>query len=164
MAPVLAGRYGPEGLELTDGRPARNTPVSVLDANGVPATLYANKEKTTAAPNPVITDNYGNLTFLAVPGEYTLNINGTFLTVLVQIHPSDPGFGVGGEGEGGYEHMQITPQSAFQITHNLPWKPAGVDACELNGDRVFPRRVSHPATGIIELDFGFPFAGPVHLS
>jgi hypothetical protein len=89
VAPVLAGQYGPEGLEFPDGRPARNTPVLVRNLDGTPATLYTNKEKTAEADNPIDTDEFGNIWFFAVPGEYELVVNGNAIPILVPVHPND---------------------------------------------------------------------------
>ncbi|MBK8246291.1 MAG: hypothetical protein IPK85_02610 [Gemmatimonadetes bacterium] len=164
MAPVLAGQYGPEGLEFPDGRPARNTPVLVQRLDGVPAALYADKERTTTAANPVTTDSYGNVSFLAAPGEYRLVVNGAILPILVPVHPLDPGFGVGGEGEGGYIHTQAIPASLVQIIHNLPWHPGGIQIIENSGDIVEPDSINYPSPGVIEIGFQIQFAGKVYLS
>jgi len=164
MAPVLAGQYGPEGLEFPDGRPARNTPVTVRDSNGDVATLYANKEKTVVAANPVTTDGYGNVWFLAEPGEYSLVVNGNSIPILVPVHPLDPGFGVGGEGEGGYIHTQSTPAQLVQIIHGLPWQPGGIQIIENSGDIVEPESITYPSPGVIEIGFQIMFAGKVYLS
>jgi hypothetical protein len=164
LAPVLAGQYGPEGLELPDSRPARTTPVTVRRPDGQLAALFLNKEKSTPGSNPVLTDDYGNLLFFADPGEYDLTIRSLTLRVLVPVHPLDPGFGVGGEGTGGFIHNQITPSMAFQIHHQLPWHPAGVLSIESTGDQMDPKAIRFPLPGVLELEFGVPFAGTVYLS
>lgn len=164
MAPVLAGQYGPEGLEFPDGRPAKNTPVLVRRLDLSPAVLYLDKERTQVGPNPVNTDAFGNITFLVAPGEYDLVVNGTAFRILVQVHPLDPGFGVGGEGEGGYIHTQVIPTNLVQITHNLPWHPGGIQCIENSEDIVEPGRISYPLPGVMEIGFDIMFAGKVYLS
>lgn len=164
MAPILAGQYGPEGLEFPDGRPAKNKSVLVRRLDGADAVLYLDKERTQPGSNPVHTDVFGNLSFLAAPGEYDIVINGTAIRVLVPVHPLDPGFGVGGEGEGGYIHTQVIPVQLVQIIHNLPWHPGGIQAIDTTDSIVEPAGISYPQPGILELTFGFSFAGKVYLS
>lgn len=90
MAPVLAGQYGPEGLEFTDGRPARNALVTIRHIDGTMATLYLDKDKATAGPNPLHADGLGNVWFYAVPGEYRLVVNGATIPIAVPMHPDEP--------------------------------------------------------------------------
>jgi hypothetical protein len=166
MAPVLAGQYGPEGLEFPDGRPARNTAVLIRQTDGADAHLYLDKERARPGPNPVTTDSYGNLTFLVAPGEYDMVVNETVFRIVVQIHPLDPGFGVGGEGAGGYIHTQAIPVSLVQIIHGLPWHPGGVQAVEDTGEIADYDSLYYPQPGVIEVSFKPPFAfkGKVYLS
>jgi hypothetical protein len=55
------------------------------------STLYADKISGTTAANPVIADNYGNINFFAVPGDYTLAwaVGDAEVTVAVTV-PADP--------------------------------------------------------------------------
>lgn len=98
MATTLAGQYGPEGFEFPDGRPARNTSVHVVKTDGSPAALFTDKTKTAFADNPTTTDEYGNLSFFADPGEYGMVINNRAMSVMVPVHPEDPALGVGDGG------------------------------------------------------------------
>lgn len=163
MAPVLAGQYGPEGLEFPDGRPAKNTPVLVRRLDGGTAFLYQDKERTTQASNPTYTDAFGNVMFRAAPGEYEMVVNGNVLPVLVPVHPLDPGFGVGGEGEGGYIHNQPVGVMLVQINHNLPWHPSPT-CIETSGDIIEPDKIRYPATGLMEVEFKVLFSGSIYLS
>lgn len=104
----LAGFWGPQALYWsTSGTPVRNTSVTVLDAaTMMPTILYTNESKLVAVLNPTKTDDRGNLSFYAVPGEYFLHWSGTtadvFVTVMV--HPDDPA----GSGGGVTDHGALT--------------------------------------------------------
>lgn len=97
---VLAGFWGPEAIFWsTSGTPARDVKVTVLDATTLtPTTLYVDETKAQAATNPVLTDERGNLSFFAVPGEYYLRWDGALedTYVVVGVHPADPSGGGGG--------------------------------------------------------------------
>lgn len=163
MAPVLAGQYGPEGLEFPDGRPAKLTHVLVRRMDGGTAFLYQDKERTTQAANPTTTDRFGNVLFKAAPGEYELVINDYVIPILVPVHPLDPGFGVGGEGEGGYIHNQTVGVMLVQIAHGLPWHPQAL-CIETAGDIIEPDKIRYPATGLMEVEFQVVFSGTIYLS
>lgn len=97
---TLAGFWGPEAIIWsTSGTPARDTLVTVRDADTLVATtLYTDETKAVTTPNPTKTDSRGNLSFFAVPGEYVLDWAGSveYLPVVVQTHPDDPAGGGGG--------------------------------------------------------------------
>jgi hypothetical protein len=64
---VAAGRFA-----ALKACPA-GSPVSVFNVGTTTlSTLYADKISGTTAANPVIADNYGNINFFAVPGDYSL--------------------------------------------------------------------------------------------
>lgn len=94
--PQYAGQYGPEGYETSNGRPARNTSVTVVNTDGTIATLYNSKSKQDVGANPTSTDEFGNLTFFAEPGEYGVVVNNVAMGVMVPIHPKDPALGAWG--------------------------------------------------------------------
>jgi len=100
--PLYAGQYGPEGFESANGRAAKNTEVTVLTSDGQMATLYASKEKIELADNPTYTDEWGNLRFFAVPGEYAVFVNGVIFPIMVPIHPLDPAIGA-------WEGQEVNP-------------------------------------------------------
>jgi hypothetical protein len=94
MSFIYNGQYGPTTILDAAGQPVANQPVSVyvgttVGSGGTLATLYQSYNSTTTVSNPVSTDNYGNLTFFAEPGQYTLyiNINGIVTTYPVDVHP-----------------------------------------------------------------------------
>jgi hypothetical protein len=98
MGFIYNGQYGPTAILDAAGQPVANQPVTVYvgtttGSSGTLATLYQSYDSTTTVSNPVSTDSYGNLTFFAEPGQYTLyiNINGivTTYTVTVQPWPAD---------------------------------------------------------------------------
>lgn len=97
---LYAGFWGPEMIVWsTSGTPARDTPVTVLEAaTGLPTTLYADETKAVTVANPVKTDERGNLSFFAAPGKYKLRWDGVVqdLSVVVEDHPNDPAGGGGG--------------------------------------------------------------------
>lgn len=65
----------------------------------------------------------------------------------------------------GFVHTQSSPVTTLQITHDLPFQPAGI-ACLASGDAcpLLGVTVSYPTIGIVELGFGVPFTGIVRLS
>jgi len=94
MAFIYNGQYGPTAILDAAGQPVANQPVAVylgttVGSSGTLATLYQAYNSTTTVPNPVSTDSYGNLTFFAQPGQYTLyiNINGIVTTYTINVHP-----------------------------------------------------------------------------
>lgn len=86
---LLAGQYGPDGIEAPDGKHAINTPVTVLDSNGDPAVLYADRHKSALAVNPTFTDSFGNLLFWADPGYYSMSVGNSQALQNVVVYP-DP--------------------------------------------------------------------------
>jgi hypothetical protein len=91
---IYNGQYGPTAILDAAGQPVANQPVTVYvgtttGSSGTLATLYQGYNSTTTVSNPVSTDSYGNLTFFAQPGQYTLyvNINGIVTTYTVTVHP-----------------------------------------------------------------------------
>lgn len=167
MAAIYAGQYGPEGIEYSDGRPARNADVLVTrPTSGLPATIYSDELRTEVLDNPVQTDELGNLTFFAMPGRVTLTVNGYTVPALINLHPNDPGFGVSGDGQGGYTHIQSSPVNLMQITHNLPWNPGGIVLVDQDEAIQDFASVSHPFPGVTEIGFdkGYQFRGRVYLS
>jgi hypothetical protein len=86
---VAAGRFSALGAF-----PA-STPVSVfVTTTTTLASLYTDAINGTSAPNPVATDEYGNLAFFAVAGSYDLNAvfgdADRTVTITVQPDPSNP--------------------------------------------------------------------------
>lgn len=63
-----------------------------------------------------------------------------------------------------YVHIQNAPATLWQITHGLNYRPAGVLATDTDGGWIEPDLVTWPSNQIIELHFGVPVAGTVHLS
>lgn len=83
MAYVFAGRYGPEQLIDTTGKPLPNTAVTVYNrGTTVKPTIYSTRTKTILA-NPFNTDSVGNLGFFVDPGEYDLLVGATTLQISV---------------------------------------------------------------------------------
>jgi hypothetical protein len=69
-----AGLWGPATILNTQGLPVTNTPVTVyVQGTTTSATLYTDETMANTAPNPVTTDQYGNMFFFAAPGYYTLS-------------------------------------------------------------------------------------------
>jgi len=69
-----AGLWGPATILNNQGLPVTNTPVTVyVQGTTTTATLYTDETMANTAPNPVTTDQYGNMFFFAAPGYYTLS-------------------------------------------------------------------------------------------
>lgn len=69
-----AGLWGPATILNNQGLPVVNTPVTVyVQGTTTTATLYSDETMANTAPNPVTTDQYGNVFFFAAPGYYTLS-------------------------------------------------------------------------------------------
>lgn len=64
----------------------------------------------------------------------------------------------------GYRHTQSSPAMLVQVTHNLPYKPAGIICTETDGYQLEYGTVTHPLAGVTELHFGVPFVGVIDLS
>lgn len=81
---MAIGLFGPQNFQVQSGGPARFTPVAVL-AHGTTifVQLYADINGMTTAPNPIYTDQYGDLTFYAESGQYDLLCNGETTAVTV---------------------------------------------------------------------------------
>jgi hypothetical protein len=94
---TLAGQYGPVGYEYPNGQHAANVPYRVTTTLGADILLYANKTKIVSKPNPGTTDQYGNISFFANPGEYNLIVSdGAPVLITVPLHPDEPISGGGG--------------------------------------------------------------------
>lgn len=160
---MTIGIYGPEYLQFDGGGPARRMQVFVfLPGTKTKAILYADKNKTYTAPNPLQTDDRGELVFIAEEGYYDLYFPVSDLTVEIEVTATSTG--PGGGGAGGYEHTVVTPMMLVQINHGLSWKPQPLNLDSL-GQQVEQDRVAYPAPGIIEVIFGVPFGpGKIYLS
>lgn len=89
MAFAFAGFYT-EVFENENRALLRNEPVTVyLPGTTTEATLYSSRAKATQAANPFSTDEFGNGSFFADPGEYDLLFNGFTTTVTVPIDPEE---------------------------------------------------------------------------
>lgn len=89
-------RAGYWGDTFTDrfGNGQADTPVTVkLAGTATLATLYTAADKLTTAANPFTTDELGNGSFYADPGEYDLVANGTTVKVLVPVDPTEATLG-----------------------------------------------------------------------
>lgn len=74
--------------------------------------------------------------------------------------------GGGGGGEGGpraYHHEQITPLTAWSITHGLGFKPAGIVARDATS-LIEPADITYPTVNTCVLTWASPVAGSVDLS
>lgn len=141
------GLYGPERLQYASGGDAAYTEVLVfLPGTLVKAVLYGDVNGLTTGPNPVWTDQNGELTFFAEVGDYDLSVNG--LTARVTV--------TGGESGGSvtpadlarathYHHSQTIPSDTWVINHTLGYPPGGIVVTESTGDIVSPRLVLNTA-------------------
>jgi len=161
----FAGEWGPEGIEYPNGQRAVNRSYTVKTGLGALIPLFGDKNRSTNKPNPGTTDSLGNIYFFANPGTYVLEIDEFYdFPITVQLHPDEPIGGVGPVVNVGFE-VNVINQTLVQVLHGFLWKPAGVEATELDGvTRVLPERIVHPAPGVTEVTFGFPFSGRVLVS
>lgn len=159
---MAIGIYGPEYLQFSGGGPARRVQVFVfLPGTQTKAVLYADKNKINTAPNPLQTDDRGELVFIAEEGYYDLYFPVSNVTVEIEVAAlSVPGGGA----TGGYEHTVVTPATLVQIAHGLSWKPQPLNVDSI-GQQIEQDRVAYPAPGIIEVIFLVPFGpGKIYLS
>lgn len=100
---VYAGLYGPVGYEYPSGQHAASVAYRVTTSEGADIVLYTSKSKSVTKPNPSVTDEFGNISFYANPGEYEISVNdGDPFTISVPLHPDEPiegGGGVGGDAD-----------------------------------------------------------------
>lgn len=165
---TLAGQYGPVGYEYPNGQHAANVPYRVTNSSNTNIILYADKNKSVTKPNPgSTTDELGNISFYASPGEYLLLVNeGTPLAISVPLHPEEPLSGGGGSGGPvSYRHIQGSTLNTITVTTGLDFNPAGIVAIDNSGNPVEYNKVSYPDTGVVELEYlGGGFSGTIYLS
>lgn len=156
---MAIGLYGPEYLQFSDGGPARKVAIYVfLPGTKTKAVVYSDKTGLFTGPNPVMTDERGELLFYAPTGVYDLYFADAKYTFSVELSAEDQVTG------GGYEHTVVTPATLIQIQHGLTWNPLPLNLDSL-GEQVDQDRVAYPAPGIIEVIFGAPFGpGKIYLS
>lgn len=164
---VYAGLYGPTGIEFPNGQHAANQQYTVLNSSGNPISLYLNKNRGGSKPNPGFTDQYGNVTFFANPGEYVLQVGEDFqMPIVVGLHPDEPIEG-GGGGPGGpldFQEPITIPTTTTDIFHNLGFDPSGVICKKTGGSQVYPR-ITYLEEGVsLRLNFPGNFTGTVFLS
>lgn len=159
---ILAGVYGPTGMEYPDGRHAIGIYVPVFNAGTDDlATLYVNAQKTGLAPNPVTTDALGNLTFFAVPGNYELEFDPDLdrIPVYVGLNGNEP---VADIEPMSYQHTQSIPASEWDCPYPLGFKPSGIVVLVSgNGHTLVP--ISY-GDGRIFVHHGAPCTGTVEMS
>src|SRR5579871_5885324 len=88
------GFYSSDAILGQTGTPATNTPVTVcVLTTSTPITLYTDQTGGTTTSNPINTDSYGNLSFYAPIGLYTLQFTvggvNTSKNVEVPAYPGD---------------------------------------------------------------------------
>jgi hypothetical protein len=157
--------YGPQGLTYPNGEPAAGDLVTVKKPNGQAATLFKDAAGQIPLPNPVPTDDYGNLFFFANPGTYVLKFSEMSIPITVQVHPDEEVAEVPGGQASSYTHVQTAPASLVLINHGIPnWKPAGVMCIDTLGSVNEFEYIAYPASGIVEITFGADFSGTIYLS
>ena len=140
---------------LPGGFPAANMELEVMLTGGnVAVPLRADKAGTTPQANPVMTDEFGLVTFYAPPGDYSVWLAGTVWPLTVDETESDPAW------PGTFIHHQLTPSSVWTIDHWFGVQPA-VTALAA-GQRV-ETDVEHPSPTQTVLTFGAPQAGTAYL-
>lgn len=159
---MAIGLYGPEYLQFADGGPARKVEIFVfLPGTKTKAVLFSDRAGFYTAPNPMFTDDRGELAFFAEEGYYDLFYDDGNYTLGIQVTADLPP--VGG-GPGGFEYTVVVPAMLHQINHGLPWKPSPLSLDSL-GDQIEHDRVAYPSPGIIEVIFGAAFGpGKIYLS
>lgn len=128
---VDASYWGPEAiLYSTNGDPARKVPMEVRTTFGGLATLYADAARVELLPNPIKTDEFGNLAFYIDAGTYDVSIvNSTYkFRIVVDL----VGGGGGGGGSESFEFVQSVPQSVWTVAHNRGSRPASVSVFSLD--------------------------------
>jgi hypothetical protein len=154
---MLAGQYGPTGLEYPDGRHAVGVYITVYAEDGTPAVLYVNSQKSGVAPNPVTTDALGNLMFFAEPGSYTLGFDGIELPIVVDVHPGEPA------PELGFTWEQTLPEAVWECPYPFGFEPAGFHI-EVDGfGHIVAAPISYGA-GRVFVYHGAPCTGRVRMS
>lgn len=152
MALALYSRY----LYYPGGGQAagRDVPVFLTGSN-VEAMLFADREGTTPAPNPAVTDADGLLSFYAAPGMYSVPFAGE--SYLVEVDPAEPSQ----VHPGLFVHEQETPATTWTIAHHFGIEPR-VDVM-VNKASTVPAAVTHPDTQTTVVTFASPTAGTAHL-
>lgn len=116
---LYANLFGPVDLEYPNGAHAAGLIVEVRSAvSNLLAVLYTNKDKTTVAANPFVTDALGNISFWAEPGEYRIVFASGDMRVNLADHPDEPDL-VGGGTFTQYVHTQSVPLATWVINHGL---------------------------------------------
>jgi hypothetical protein len=152
--------WGPETiLYSTNGDPARKVPMVVRDVlSDELAPLYADPARVTPLPNPVKTDQYGNLSFYIDPGAYLVSMSGSSYSFTIVVDPFSSGGGGGGTGP--FEFIQSVPQAVWSVTHNLGYRPASVSLFSMDFSQPFDEfAVQHTNANQLLISMDVPTAG-----
>lgn len=125
-----------------------------MDASNQMPLIYVDPGATIPAPNPMIADVTGTITFYAAPGFYLAELSGTFFRIHV-----DPGFAPAVWPDL-YVHMQTVPALVWTIDHYFGTKP-GVSV-DISNNQVEPE-VDHPSLTQTVLTFNTPQQGAAYL-
>lgn len=159
------GLYGPERLQYASGGDAAYTEVFVfLPDTTTKTVIYGDVNGLTTGPNPVWTDQNGELTFFADVGDYDLVIN--TLRTRVTVTGGDSGGAVTPDDLARathYHHTQTVPSDTWTIDHTLGYTPGGITVTESTGDIVTPRLDICTASQVV-LSFDGAASGVADLS
>lgn len=88
MAYAHAARYE-DSFTVRSGPALQDRAVTVYDATGTPAVLWADADRAVPRLNPTTTGPLGNVNFFAEPGDYRLEVAGQTFDVTIDEDPRD---------------------------------------------------------------------------
>lgn len=149
------GLYGPEYLQFTDGGPARKVGIFVfLPGTKTKAVLFTDKAGQYTGPNPMFTDERGEIVFFAETGTYDLFYEAGDYTKSIEITGAD----VVDLNE--YVHFQSVADDTWTIEHNLGSRPSVIaeDSTSIPDDIIYPA-IRHLDVNTVELRWSYAASG-----
>ena len=142
-------------LFFPGGNPAIGASIDIsLDASNQPPYLYLDAAGTLPAPNPMIADGTGTITFYAAPSFYLAEIAGTFSRIPVDpthLNPVWPNL---------YVHTQAVASNVWTIDHFFGTNP---DVTILGLTAQVETDVNHPSPTQTVITFSSPQTGVANL-
>lgn len=142
-------------LQFPGGGPAANYPVPVFSMGSNQLTLtFTDQSATTPLNNPVVTDEFGEVTFWAAPGNYVALLAGEYFSIPVHESIDDPVW------PDLWIHEQVTPSMQWIIDHHFGVTP-GTEIVIMGEET--ESSVSHPSNEQTVISFGAATTGFAYL-
>jgi hypothetical protein len=156
---MAIGVYGPETFDYASGAPARGIPVYVYDSGTLnKAQLFFDANGLSSAPNPLITDQYGQIFFFVELGDYDLVASSVTTPITVDQPviptPSDASF----------TWHQANAGTTWTIPHLLGFNPAGIELIDSQNEHIGYDTLTYIDDNNLALTFSAAVSGTAYLS